>query len=276
MPRQSQIRNLPLGGPGWSGIPQPYMVPIVANYAPTTLDRGDSLGQIWVYLNGASSAAYVLVYQQAGVSTWVTTAGGSSGAGTFTSITNSGATTLSALGRGVVESSSTGLLSSQALNNGQIIIGSTGAAPVAATILGGPGIQVINGAGTITIQETGSGVAWNSVTVSGPVLANNGYMYTGIVNSTFTLPLAATIGDTIDFIQAGTNAASQITIQANGGTSTITFGTIQSSSNGTLISPAYGSGTGTTQSSISLVAQATAASNVQWQAFSAIGTWTKS
>src|SRR5215510_4599697 len=38
------------------------------------------------------------------------------------------------------------------LTNGQVIIGSTGLAPVANTIIGGAGITVTNGAGTITVS----------------------------------------------------------------------------------------------------------------------------
>lgn len=46
-------------------------------------------------------------------------------------------------------------LTSVALTNGQLLIGSTGDAPVAATITAGTGISVSNGAGTITIGNTG-------------------------------------------------------------------------------------------------------------------------
>ena len=43
--------------------------------------------------------------------------------------------------------------------NGQILIGSTGAAPVASTITAGSNITVTNGAGSITIASTGGGGA---------------------------------------------------------------------------------------------------------------------
>jgi hypothetical protein len=43
------------------------------------------------------------------------------------------------------------------LTNGQLIIGSTGSAPVAATLTAGTGITVTNAAGSITIAATGSG-----------------------------------------------------------------------------------------------------------------------
>lgn len=40
--------------------------------------------------------------------------------------------------------------------NGQLLIGSTGTRPVAATLTGGTGISVVNGAGSITLSATGA------------------------------------------------------------------------------------------------------------------------
>ncbi len=48
-------------------------------------------------------------------------------------------------------------LVSTSLSDGQLLIGSTGTSPVAATITGGTGISVTNGAGSITIASTASG-----------------------------------------------------------------------------------------------------------------------
>lgn len=52
----------------------------------------------------------------------------------------------------VVYLDGSGNLTSTSLTNGQILIGSTGAAPVANTITGGTGVTVTNGAGSITID----------------------------------------------------------------------------------------------------------------------------
>ncbi len=49
------------------------------------------------------------------------------------------------------------LLDSGALTNGQILIGSTGAPPVAATLTAGSGISISNAAGAVTITNTGGG-----------------------------------------------------------------------------------------------------------------------
>lgn len=65
--------------------------------------------------------------------------------------TNSG--TLTAHSIPVMQGTSTP--SYKTLTNGQLLIGSTGADPVAASITQGSGITVTNGAGTITIAATG-------------------------------------------------------------------------------------------------------------------------
>ncbi len=70
---------------------------------------------------------------------------------TATSITDSGLTANSFLYSGTG-----GLLTSTAApTNGQLLIGSTGAAPVLAALTAGTGISVTNGAGSITIANTG-------------------------------------------------------------------------------------------------------------------------
>lgn len=60
-------------------------------------------------------------------------------------------------GAAVVSNASKQLVE-QALTNGQLVVGSTAAAPVAAALTASTGITVTNGAGTITIAATASGV----------------------------------------------------------------------------------------------------------------------
>jgi len=61
------------------------------------------------------------------------------------------------------------LTSTGAPSNGQLLIGSTGAAPVLGSLTAGTAISVTNGAGTITIANTGvtSNVAGSGISVSG-------------------------------------------------------------------------------------------------------------
>ncbi len=87
---------------------------------------------------------------------------------------------------------------SSTMTNGQIIIGSTGATPVAATITAGTGISISNGSGTITISSPDSGIAWTNVTGTTQALAvNNGYVANNAGLVTLTLPATAAIGDVI-------------------------------------------------------------------------------
>jgi hypothetical protein len=86
----------------------------------------------------------------------------------------------------------------QLLTNGQILIGSTGLDPVAATLSAGTGISISNGAGTVTINSSGAGFTWNDVTGTSATLAvNNGYVANNAGLVTLTLPATAVLGDTI-------------------------------------------------------------------------------
>lgn len=151
----------------------------------------------------ASTLTYTL-------STPVSVANGGTGASSFTAhslIVGEGTSAMFALG---------------AATNGQIPIGSTGADPVLATITGGSGITVSNGAGTITISASGSGVTWNDTTgTSATLAASNGYVADNGSLVTFTLPVTAAFG--AEFIISGKGAGGW-TIAQNSG-QTIFFGT---------------------------------------------------
>lgn len=62
-----------------------------------------------------------------------------------------------------------------ALTNGQVVIGSTGVAPVAATLQAGSGTIITNGAGSITIASTSSHDNWSFISASQALVANNAY-----------------------------------------------------------------------------------------------------
>ena len=55
----------------------------------------------------------------------------------------------------VSNTTTTGPLSALQLSNGQIVIGATGGAPLAATLTAGTGITISNAANAITISATG-------------------------------------------------------------------------------------------------------------------------
>lgn len=101
--------------------------------------------------------------------------------------------------------SSTGVpVMTASMTNGQIIIGSTGATPVPGTLSAGPGISIANGAGTITISGTGSGIGWTNVagtTQAGA--ADSGYVASNAALVTITLPAVAAFGTAFSIIGSG-------------------------------------------------------------------------
>jgi len=122
-------------------------------------------------------------------------------------------------------------IASQALSNGQLIIGSTGVAPVAATLTEGTGISITNAAGAITINATGGGFDWNIVTGSTQTMvAHNAYVENTTGLCTLTLPATSAVGDTIQV--AGMNSAGSWKIAQNSGNQ-IFFGSASTTSGAT-------------------------------------------
>lgn len=115
-------------------------------------------------------------------------------------------------------------LSSQLLTDGQLIIGSTGVAPVASTLTAGAGVSIVNGAGSITISAAGGGLTWTTVTGATQAMAvNNGYIANNGGTVTFTLPSTAAVGTILAV--TGINNATGWVIAQNAG-QTIYFGTL--------------------------------------------------
>lgn len=123
---------------------------------------------------------------------------------------------------GVLTGNGTNAVSSTTLADGEILIGSTGAAASAATLTAGTGISITNAAGSITIDATSSSFAWienTSSTVAAAV--NTGYINNPASGSVvYTLPATAAVGDVIEIIG---NSGSGFSIAQNSG-QTIRFG----------------------------------------------------
>lgn len=101
--------------------------------------------------------------------------------------------------------------------NGQTFIGSTGANPVAATLTGGVGVTIANGAGSITVSSSGGGLTaidQNATPVT--MVAGNNYVADNAGLTTLTLPAVAAFGDT--FRITGKGAGGWIMNQAVGQT----------------------------------------------------------
>lgn len=124
----------------------------------------------------------------------------------------------------------------QALSAGQILVGTTGAAPTATAINSGTGILVSNGSGTITVALSGTGpgtLTWNDVAGTSQAAAvNNGYIISNAGLTTVTLPATAAVGSV--FAVQGKGAAGWV-LQANTG-QIIHLGSSATSSAGSLAS----------------------------------------
>jgi len=116
----------------------------------------------------------------------------SSAANTVAGLTAANSASLVSTSAGVPVWSST-------MTNGQVIIGSTGATPTAASLTAGAGIAITNAAGSITIAASGGIVTtWTDVTGATQALAvNNGYFTDRGAGVTYTLPATAALGDLI-------------------------------------------------------------------------------
>ena len=93
---------------------------------------------------------------------------------------------------------------SASMTNGQLMIGSTGASPAPATLTAGSGISIANGANSITISGTGSGIGWTEVTgTSQTMTADSGWVTNNAGLVTLTLPVTAAFGTVISVIGKG-------------------------------------------------------------------------
>jgi hypothetical protein len=122
----------------------------------------------------------------------------------YSSATNT-VTDLATANSATLVTNSTGVPSwTSSMTNGQVLIGSTGATPVPATITGTAGITVTNGAGTITISGGGGGYTWTEVTgTSQAMAANSGYITNNPALVTLTLPTTAALGTTLSIAGKG-------------------------------------------------------------------------
>jgi hypothetical protein len=103
-----------------------------------------------------------------------------------------------------------------ALTSGQLLIGSTGADPVAASLSAGTGISITPGAGTISIAATGgTGITWTVISADQNAAASNGYICNKASALVLTLPAVSAVGDTIEV--TGINTALGWKIAQNAG-----------------------------------------------------------
>ncbi len=142
-------------------------------------------------------------------------------AGTFTGLT----TTNHAV---IVGAASNNITNLTVGTNGQVLVGSSAADPVFATLTGTGGITFTTGAGTLAINGTGGGLTWSTVTVDASFTVNTGTVANKAGLLTMTLPASAVVGDIIAITGINTAAGWKIAQNANQqiffGTSSTTLG----------------------------------------------------
>ena len=126
-------------------------------------------------------------------------------------------------------------ITSLALTNGQLAIGSTGADPSAATLTAGTGVTITNGAGSITVNAVGAGLTWSTITTATQAMSvNNGYIANRAGTVAFTLPTTSAVGDIVAVTGINTATGWSIAYTTNQqiflgtASSTITSGSIAS------------------------------------------------
>ncbi len=117
------------------------------------------------------------------------------------------------------------------LGDGQVLIGASGAAPVAAGLTQGAGISITTGTNSITIAATGTPETCTEVTGTSATMAiNNAYVANNAALVTLTVPATAALGSKFTIMGKG---AGLFCIQANSG-QTINFGSHATTTAGTL------------------------------------------
>lgn len=100
-------------------------------------------------------------------------------------------------------------------SDGQILIGSTGNAPVLANLTAGTGIGIVNASGVITINGTSGGVSWTVETADLNFTVNKGIIANKAGLLTVTLPATAAIGDILEITGINTAVGWRIAQNAN-------------------------------------------------------------
>ena len=114
---------------------------------------------------------------------------------------------------GSLVTSNTGVPSIQTLTAGQILIGTTGAAPTATTLTAGTGISISSTSGSITISSSAASSNWvNQTSTSVTMTVNTSYLANNAALVTLTLPAVCAQGT--EFAIAGVGAGGWKVAQA--------------------------------------------------------------
>lgn len=152
-------------------------------------------------------------------------------------VENGGTGAISFTQNGIILGNGTDALSASAeLADGELLIGSTGNAPVAASLTAGAGVSITNAAGSITIAATGQKLV-EKVTANTSMVEDTNYITNGASSLEMLLPDEIALGSVFTIVDVGqgfrvTQAAGQKIIFGNKETTVGTSGNLQTTQAG--------------------------------------------
>lgn len=154
----------------------------------------------------AASNGQVLTSDTAGNLSWTTPSTTATSYSGVLPVANGGTNSSTALnGNRVMVSNGGAIVEAPAMTNGQLLIGSTGATPQAATLSAGSGVTITNSAGGITIAATGSGGTVTNVSGTAPIS-----VATGASTPVISLSGGSAAGQTLRWDGTSTWAATKL------------------------------------------------------------------
>ena len=175
-----------------------YSLSATGSPSATTFLRGDN-----TWGTPAGSGGTVTSVDVSGGTTGLTTSGGPiTTSGTITLggtliVANGGTGVTTLTDGGILLGSGVGAITATAQpTNGQLLVGTTGSDPVLATLSGGTGITITNGAGAITIDADNNGTVTSVGTANSTFISGSGGPITGSGSLTYSLSATGTPGAT--------------------------------------------------------------------------------